>query len=262
MNLVKLEKKENYALLHLDRPKALNALSSELLEELELCLKELSADKKIRALIICGSTERAFAAGADVAAMQKMTSAELAAFCQRGSEILLALERAPLISIAAVSGFALGGGLELALACNLRLASKTAVFALPEVSLGLIPGFGGTQRLARLVGPGLALELILSGEQIQAQRAYEMGLVNAVYPMENFEDFIRKAEKFVQKLLEKNAASAQLAARTTVQEGLELSLEKGLAKEQEAIQKLSQSADLKEGLSAFIEKRPARFLNS
>ena len=259
MNFVKLEKKGNYALICLDRPKALNAVNAEVLDELELCLKELRADSKIRALLLYGSTERAFAAGADVAAMQKMSPAEIAAFCQRGTEVLAALESSKLISVAAVSGFALGGGLELALACDLRLASETASFALPEVSLGLIPGFGGTQRLARLVGQGLALEMVLSGERITAKRAYEIALVNTLYPIENF---LKNAESFVQKILGKNAASAQICARAAIREGLELSLAKGLAKEQEYIQKLSRGADLKEGLEAFVSKRPARFSNS
>ena len=258
MNFVKLEKKENYALVCLDRPKALNALNDELLNELELCLKELSSDPKMRAILLYGSTERAFAAGADVAAMQKMSPAEIAAFCQRGTEVLRALESAKLISIAAVSGFALGGGLELALACDMRLANETASFALPEVGLGLIPGFGGTQRLARLVGQGLALEMVLSGKRITARRAYEMGLINALYPTENF---IGNSESFVQEMLEKNAASAQLFGRAALREGLELSLEKGLQREQEYIRKISQSQDLKEGLDAFTAKRPPRFSN-
>ena len=256
MNFVKLEKKENYALIGLDRPQALNALNGEILGELELCLKELSTDKKIHAVLLYSTTERAFAAGADIGAMRKMSSAEIATFCQRGSDLFRNLEKAELISVAAISGFAFGGGLELALACDMRLASEGASFALPEVSLGLIPGFGGTQRLARLVGEALALEMILSGKPIAGQRAYEIGLVNALYPTENF---IKKAEDFLQKVLGKNAHSAQLLGRAAVREGLGFPLDKGLRKEQEYIQKLSASQNLKEGLDAFVEKRPPRF---
>ena len=256
MNFVKLEKKENYALVCLDRPKALNALNEEILSELDLCLKELNADEKMRAFLLYSSTERSFVAGADIRAMQEMSPAKIAAFCQRGSRLFRKIEEARLISLAAISGFAFGGGMELALSCDMRLASEGASFALPEVSLGLIPGFGGTQRLARLVGQGIALEIVLSAKPITAQRAYEIGLLNALYPTEGF---IEKAEDFLRNILGKNAHSAQLLGRRALREGLALPLEKGLALEQKYIQELSKSQNLKEGLSAFVEKRPPRF---
>ncbi len=263
MNFVKLEKKDHIAILGLDRPSALNALNEEMLDAIHTVVQNLSSDKQIHGVLFYGMGDRAFVAGADIATMKEASPETNAKFCQKGKDVFSAINQANLISVAAVSGFAFGGGLELALACDMRLASHNALFALPEVSLGIYPGFGGTQRLPRLIGPGLALELILSGSQITAKRAHEIGLVNHVYFDEEHdqigESFLEFSENFLRKLLGKNSVSAQLAARRVIHEGLDLSLAEGLQKEQKGIEKLFLASDAKEGFSAFLEKRSASF---
>ena len=256
MNFVKHEKNENYALVSLDRPDALNALNLELLTELEEVLKELEKDKNIYAVLITGSSDRAFAAGADVAAMQKMDVAGRIEFCRQGRCILNRISSMDFIKIAGIQGFALGGGLELALACDLRIASTSAQMGLPEVSLGILPGFGGTQRLPRLVGQGLALEIILSGRRIDAAYALQIGLINHVYDDSGFLD---AAREYLVKLLGKNSIRAQLLARQAVIEGASLDLVAALQKEDELLSTLFQAPDAQEGFTAFVEKRKAKF---
>ncbi len=256
MSFVKLEKKHDYALLCIMRPEALNAINAEVLADISAALKTTLSQEDTRALILYGAGKKAFAAGADIAAMQEMSVENLRSFLRLGSGIFDSIAQANLITIAAINGFALGGGLELALACDLRLAADSAQMALPEVGLGLIPAFGGTQRLPRMIGASLALEMILSGERIGAARAREIGLVNHVYPQDSFMEHV---ESFVQKLLAKKSHAAQSAARRALWEGLALNSKEGLEKEQSIAAKLAQAHDYQEGCAAFLEKRPPLF---
>ena len=259
MNFVKLEKKQNYAILTLNNPKVLNAINLNMIEELGECIEELKKDNKIHACLFQGAGDKAFVAGADIAFFHNSSPEKNAEFCQNTKEIFDNLSSAKFISIAAIQGFALGGGLELALACDLRLANTSAIFALPEVSLGIIPGFGGTQRLSRLIPPPVALEMILTGSKIPAQRAYELGLVNCIFPDDGF---LEATENYVQKFLSKNSTLAQKMAKKVCQKGLEQSLKEGQKIEQEGIAKLFASEDAKEGFSSFLEKRKANFQKS
>ena len=184
MTNVLLEKKGNIAVATINRPKALNALNSEVLEDLNELVELVNADEEIRALVLTGSGEKAFVAGADIGEMSTLTKAGGEAFGKKGNNVFRKLETMPIPTIAAVNGFALGGGCELSMSCDIRICADTAVFGQPETGLGITPGFGGTQRLARLVGPGMAKQLIYSAKNIKADEALRIGLVNAVYPLE------------------------------------------------------------------------------
>ncbi len=262
-----IEIKDRYALLGINRPKALNALNHSLLLELRTAiayLEEESKNKDLAAVLLYGLGDRAFVAGADIATMQKNTFEANMEFLKLGQDCFNELSRANFISISVVNGFALGGGVELALATDIRLSSESGVFALPEVSLGLIPGFGGTQRLPRIVGKGLALELILSGARIDAKRAYEIGLINHILPSGNSQEnsdknYLEHAQEFTKKMLAKNSKSAQLMAKRAIHLGLEMTLIEGQRYEMECNAKLFSGPDTQEGLNAFVEKRPANF---
>ncbi len=257
MNFIKLEKKDRYAIVTIDRVDKLNALNNEVLDELGQTIEEINNDAKMRATVITGAGERIFVSGADIAAMQVMQPAQLTEFTNKGRKILAQLADADFISVAAINGAALGGGLELALACDLRFAVNNAKLGLPEVGLGLVPAFGGTQFLPRVIGKGLALELILCGNIISSERGYEIGLINRLYPIENF---LQEVEKFIQKkLLAKNSMMAQTIARQSVHQGLSVDLKKGLSIEKELVVSLAESLDYREGLSAFLEKRKPDF---
>ena len=184
MTNILLEKKGLIAVATIDRPKALNALNSEVLSDLGELVETVKADADIRALVITGAGEKAFVAGADIGEMSTLTKAEGEAFGKHGNDVFRALETLPIPTIAAVNGFALGGGCELSMACDIRICADTAVFGQPETGLGITPGFGGTQRLARLVSPGMAKQLIYTAKNIKADEAYRIGLVNAVYPLD------------------------------------------------------------------------------
>jgi len=189
---------EGVATITFNRPKVLNAMNSEVMAELAHALKACDQDDAVKALILTGSGEKAFVAGADISQMQNNTPAEVTKFMELGQETLRFLETMGKPSIAAVNGFALGGGTEIALACDMRIASENAMFGQPEILIGILPGWGGTQRLPRLVGMGIAKELILGGGQINAQRAYEIGLVNKVAPLTSLMD---EAQKWLVNLL-------------------------------------------------------------
>lgn len=253
---IQITKKAGYALLTIDRPKALNALNKDVLTELKAAVSELNSGGDIRVIILTGSGEKAFAAGADIAAMQDMTPDEATAFAELGHSTMNRLSDSGMISIAAINGFALGGGLELALACDIRLVSETAKLGLPEVTLGLIPGFGGTQRLARLVGQGVGLEMIVTGEMIDAQRAFELGLANHVYAPG---DLLAEAEALAQKIIANKSGAAQRAAKAVIQQGLDIALIAGLQKEIVEFGELFGGPDPKKGMAAFLEKRKADF---
>ena len=183
MTNVLLEKKGHIAVATINRPKALNALNSQVLEDIDQLVEQVKADDEIRALVITGSGEKAFVAGADIGEMSTLTKAEGEAFGKKGNDVFRKLETLPVPTIAAVNGFALGGGCELSMSCDIRICADTAVFGQPEAGLGITPGFGGTQRLARLVGLGMAKQLIYTAKNIKADEALRIGLVNAVYPL-------------------------------------------------------------------------------
>lgn len=207
MGFVKVEQKEGYAILTIDREKALNALNSEVLGDLDAAIDALDLDA-VRALIITGAGSKSFVAGADIGEMSNLTKAEGEAFGKKGNDIFRKIESLPIPVIAAVNGFALGGGCELSLACDIRIASENARFGQPETGLGITPGFGGTQRLARTIGVGKAKEMLYTCAQVKAPEALALGLVNAVYPIE---ELLPAAEKMAAAI----AANAPIAVRAT-----------------------------------------------
>ena len=251
MTHILFEKKGNIAIAAIHRPKALNALNSEVLNDLNTLVDEVNADPGIRVLIITGSGEKAFVAGADIGEMSTLTKAEGEAFGKKGNDVFRKLETLPIPAIAAVNGYALGGGCELAMACDIRLCSDTAVFGQPETGLGITPGFGGTQRLARLVGPGMAKQLIYSARNIKADEALRIGLCNAVYPAE---ELMPAAEKLAETIA-KNAPIAVRACKKAINEGLEMPMDEAVALEEKLFGSCFETADQKEGMQAFLEKR-------
>ncbi len=240
-----------------NRPDKLNALNRQTLEALDQAFAEARADPEVRVVILTGAGTKAFVAGADIAEMNGLTAIEGHAFGQLGQRLMQRIERTPKPVIAMVNGYALGGGLELAMACHLRVAADTAKVGQPEINLGLIPGFGGTQRLLRLAGRAAALELCLLGEPIDATRAQQLGVVNRVVPAAEL------AEQ-VQSIAERLAASAPLALRgilDSVLSGGECALEQGLEYESGQFGLLFASEDMREGTQAFLERRKPLFKN-
>lgn len=239
----------------LHRPQALNALNSELLAELDHLLDTIATDETTKVVIITGSGEKAFVAGADISEMQNKSAIEGRAFAKFGQSVFNKLENLPQPVIAAINGFALGGGCELAMACDIRIASEKAKFGQPEVGLGIIPGFGGTQRLPRIVGKGRAKELLYTGEMISAQEAYRIGLVNKVTAPE---ELITTAETMAKSIMTKAEYAVKLC-KAAVNEGLDMDLDSGIAYEAEAFGLCFATADQKEGMAAFLEKRKPAF---
>ena len=248
MTNILLEKKGLIAVATINRPKALNALNSEVLTDLDELVSAVKADADIRALVITGSGEKAFVAGADIGEMSTLTKEGGEAF---GNDVFRAIETLPIPTIAAVNGFALGGGCELSMACDIRICADTAVFGQPETGLGITPGFGGTQRLARLVSPGMAKQLIYTAKNIKADEAYRIGLVNAVYPLD---ELLPAAEKLAETIA-KNAPIAVRACKQAINEGLQVDMDKAVVIEEKLFGSCFQSADQIEGMSAFLEKR-------
>ena len=251
MTNVLLEKKGHIAVATINRPKALNALNSQVLEDIDQLVEQVKADDEIRALVITGSGEKAFVAGADIGEMSTLTKAEGEAFGKKGNDVFRKLETLPIPTIAAVNGFALGGGCELSMSCDIRLCADTAVFGQPEAGLGITPGFGGTQRLARLVGMGMAKQLIYTAKNIKADEALRIGLVNAVYPLE---ELMPAAEKMAETIA-KNAPIAVRACKKAINEGLEAKMDDAVVIEEKLFGSCFQTADQIEGMSAFLEKR-------
>lgn len=251
MTNILLEKKGLYAVATINRPKALNALNSEVLSDLDELVQTVSADADIRALVITGSGEKAFVAGADIGEMSTLTPEEGEAFGKHGNNVFRKLETLPIPTIAAVNGFALGGGCELSMSCDIRICADTAVFGQPEAGLGITPGFGGTQRLARLVGPGMAKQLIYTAKNIKADEAYRIGLVNAVYPLD---ELMPAAEKMAETIA-KNAPIAVRACKKAINEGLEVEMDDAVVIEEKLFGSCFKTADQIEGMSAFLEKR-------
>jgi enoyl-CoA hydratase len=246
------------AVVTIDRPKALNALNSATLEQLEEAFGKVAAQPEIRGLIVTGAGEKAFVAGADIAEMMDLNIEQALAFAARGHRVFDALERLACPTLAAVNGFALGGGCELALACDLIYASDNAKFGLPEVSLGVIPGFGGTQRLTRLVGRARAKELIFTGDMVDAARAKAIGLALDVVPAAQL---LAHCQAVIGRIAKKGPLAVARAKRVIAQ-GADLTLAAGNQVEREAFADLFNSADRKEGMTAFLAKRPAVFRGS
>ena len=250
-----LEKKEKIAYLTINRPAVLNALNGETIIELHNAVKEIKNDSEIKILIITGSGEKAFIAGADIKELATKTPISAKDTALTGQAMLEELENMGKASIAAINGFALGGGCELALACTFRIAADNAKLGQPEVKLGLIPGYGGTQRLARLVGPSRALYLILAGDPIAAEEAYRIGLVDKVVPKAQL---MLEAENLCNKILSVGPVAVEFALKA-VQHGLQMTLKEGLNLEAHLFGLLYATEDKDEGLNAFIQKRAAQF---
>lgn len=250
-----LEKKENYAVIYLNRPEKLNALNAKVFQELDEAINQIELDDSIHALILTGKGEKAFAAGADIKELHASGERSGKHFSEKGSKVMRRLEKMNIPVIAAVNGFALGGGCELAMSCHIRYASDNAKFGQPEVNLGIIPGYGGTQRLTKIVGKSRAMELILTGDIISADEAHKIGLVNAVY---SSDELMPNVEAFVNKILAK-APIAISAAVECINAQDELSLDAGLAFESFKFGNVCGTDDFKEGTMAFLEKRKADF---
>ena len=250
-----LEITEGIVTVTVNRPAAFNALTISTLEELESVVAEIVRNPDIRAAVLTGAGTKAFVAGADIAGMRDMTSAQARELALLAHRTYAAIERSPKPFIAAVNGYALGGGCELAMACDIRVASENAKFGQPEINLGIMPGFGGTQRLPRLVGKGRALELILTGEMIDAREALRIGLVNRVVAQGELLD---EARQLARKIAAKGLVALQLC-KEAVGNGLEMDLTKACAYEAELFAYSFSTFDQKEGMGAFLEKRPAVF---
>jgi enoyl-CoA hydratase/carnithine racemase len=249
------EKKDVIAYVTVNRPKVLNALNMATMEELRRVFTAIKEDREVRAVILTGAGEKAFIAGADISELQKHNAVEGKEYTHRGQSVLDLIENLGKPVIACINGFALGGGCEISMACTIRIASENAKLGQPEVKLGIIPGYGGTQRLPRLVGKGMAMQLVLTGDMITAQEALRIGLVNEVVaPAE----LIPRAEALAKKI----AANAPLAvqyAMEAVNKGLEMTLAEGLYLEATLFGVSCATEDKREGTTAFLEKRPPQF---
>lgn len=252
---VRVEYDGPVAVVTMDREKALNAFNADQLRDLIDTFSEIGRNDHVRVAILTGAGTRAFAAGADVKAMATMSRDEGTEFGQLGQKAALAIETLPQPVVAAVNGYTLGGGCEVALACDIRLAAENAVFAQPEVTLGIPPGWGGSQRLPRLIGPGRAAEMILSGRRVEANEALRWGLVNAVYPA----DQLMTEAKRIAQTIAANSPLAVRVAKTLMRSAFGNDLAAGLASESQAFGESFESADQREGMAAFVEKRQVRF---
>ncbi|WP_130890771.1 MULTISPECIES: enoyl-CoA hydratase-related protein [Fusobacterium] len=250
MNYITYEQEGFVGIITINRPKALNALNSEVLKELDACLDGVDLEAT-RALILTGAGEKSFVAGADIGEMSTLTKAEGEAFGKIGNDVFRKLETFPIPVIAAINGFALGGGCEISMSCDIRICSDNALFGQPEVGLGITPGFGGTQRLARIIGVGKAKEMIYAATNVKADEALRIGLVNAVYPLE---ELIPAAKKLAGKIA-KNAPIAVRACKKAINEGLDVDMDKAIVIEEKLFGSCFESEDQKEGMAAFLEKR-------
>jgi enoyl-CoA hydratase len=250
-----VEVQNKIARVTINRPKVLNALNERTVREIHAAFASLCDDRSVGVVILTGSGEKAFVAGADINELARMTPLGGEASSRLGQEALAEIESLGKPVIAAINGFALGGGLEIALACHFRFASDNAKMGLPEVGLGIIPGYGGTQRLPRIVGLGRALELITTGRMIDAAEALRIGLVNAVLPQA---DLLPHCEKVANEILAKGPLAVRCAMEAALR-GLDSTLEQGLAQESTFFGLLSATSDMREGLTAFLEKRKADF---
>ena len=255
MSLVISEFKNNVCTLTINRPNQYNALNEDVLKVLSNKIQWIEKQKDCMAVILTGAGNKSFIAGADIKAMSGMDKKRAQEFSKLGQDLTLRIENLNVPVIAAVNGFALGGGCEFAMACHIRYASENAIFGQPEVSLGLIAGFGGTQRLPRLIGKGRGMEILLSGTNIKSNEAFSLGLVNKVFPLE---ELLPAAQKLA-LIISKNAPLAIKGTIASVNEGMEMDLNSGLKIEQAKFANLFNSSDTSEGLSAYIEKRSPEF---
>ena len=250
MSLVLYETEGTTGIITINRPEVMNALNSQVLEELDKILDNVDRDA-IRCLIVTGAGSKSFVAGADIAEMSKMNSREAIEFSEKGNDVFQKLGSFFCPVIAAINGYALGGGNELALSCDIRICSDNAMFGQPEVGLGITPGFGGTQRLARYVGQGMAKQMIYTGRPINAETALRLNLVNAVYPQEE----LMPAAKKMAKQIAANAPIAVHESKYAINASRTLTLEQGKIVEEKAFGKCFETHDQREGMSAFLEKR-------
>lgn len=249
--MVNLSINDSIAIIEIDRPKQLNALSSKVINKLDLIFDQVMNDTSVRVIIFTGTGEKAFIAGADILEMKNMTPEQAKAYGIKGQKLTQKIEECLKPVIGAINGFALGGGCEYAMACHFRYASENAIFGQPEVSIGLIPGFGGTQRLRKLIGKGYASELLLSGKLIDATEALRIGLVNKVVPND---ELMNECIKIASKI-KKNSPLSMSYTIEAQNRGEDESLKKGLDIEASYFEKVFKTEDSKEGLTAFIEKR-------
>jgi enoyl-CoA hydratase len=255
LKFVRVEWEQELAIVTVDRPEKMNALNAEVIAELGRVFQDLAGDGDVRGVILTGAGEKAFVAGADIgelATMDAMTGVQVS---RQGQEVFQAIERFPRPVLAAVGGYALGGGCELALSCHMRIASENARFGLPEVGLGIIPGYGGTVRLARLVGLGRAVEMTLTGEMVKADRAEALGLVSRVVPRESL---MEEAKNLMRKVTANGPMAVQKALES-VYNALDVSTREAMAFESSLFGLMASTEDMREGMTAFLEKRPAEF---
>ena len=257
MEYIKLTAEGNVGVLTINRPAALNALNDQVIRELNEALDSIDLDT-VRCLVVTGEGQKAFVAGADIGQMRGLTKEEGVAFGKLGNDVFRKLETLPIPTIAAVCGFALGGGCELAMSCDIRLCSDTAVFGQPEVGLGITPGFGGTQRMARLIGMGRAKELLYTARKVKAPEALAIGLVQGVYPVEQLmEEALKMASRIAG-----NAPIAVRACKKAVNDGLQVDMDQALVVEEKLFGSCFETEDQKNAMGAFVEKRkPEPFVN-
>ena len=257
MEFITYEVEGQIGIITINRPKALNALNSAVLDELDKTLDAVDQEA-IRCLILTGAGEKSFVAGADIGEMSTLTKAEGEAFGKKGNDVFRKLETFPIPVIAAVNGFALGGGCEISMSCDIRICSENAVFGQPEVGLGITPGFGGTQPLARIVGTGKAKEMIYGARNIKAEEAYRIGLVNNVYPAEE----LMPAAKKLASTIARNAPIAVRNCKRAINEGMQVDMDQAIVIEEKLFGSCFETCDQKEGMNAFLEKRKVdAFLN-
>ncbi len=250
MGFVNYEQKDAIGIITINRPEALNALNSQVLDDLNEVFDNVDLNT-VRALVLTGAGEKSFVAGADIGEMSTLTKAEGEAFGKKGNDVFRKIETFPIPVIAAVNGFALGGGCEISMSCDIRICSENAMFGQPEVGLGITPGFGGTQRLARLIGAGMAKQLIYTARNIKADEAYRIGLVNAVYPLE---ELLPAAEKLASTIA-KNAPIAVRNCKKAINDGLQVNIDEAIVIEEKLFGDCFESYDQKEGMANFLRKK-------
>jgi enoyl-CoA hydratase len=250
-----MNKEDGIAVVTINRPDKLNALNGDTLKELDNLFNSIDQEEEVGVVIITGSGEKAFVAGADISELNKLNPITALHFAEYGQQVFNKIENLSKPVIAAVNGFALGGGCELALSCHIRLASENAKFGQPEVNLGIIPGYGGTQRLTRLINSGRAMEYILTGDMISSEEAYRIGLVNHIYPQK---ELLTKAKEMGKKILSKGRYAVGASVKS-IKEADQLSLRDGLKMEAALFALSCGTEDFKEGTSAFLEKRKPEF---
>lgn len=249
MEFVKYEVEGAVAVVTIDRQKALNALNSQVLEELDATFKAVDVDT-VRCIILTGAGEKSFVAGADIGEMSTLTKAEGEAFGKKGNDVFRMIETFPIPVICAINGFALGGGCEISMSCDIRICSDNAVFGQPEVGLGITPGFGGTQRLARIVGVGKAKEMIYGARNIKADEAYRIGLVNNVYPLEE----LMPAAKKLASIIAANAPIAVRNCKKAINDGLDVGMDEAIVIEEKLFGDCFETEDQRAGMGNFLEK--------